>query len=121
MTDIVTAFMSAVPIAVHAYYEEADPAAVFPYCIVSGFDVTDLEFGYQFNVDVDHWTEEGTGKAAALEAQCDTLRKALDRKSISKTGAFLGTIYFENQQVIIDGEQDLIRRRQTYIVRAFII
>ncbi len=121
MTDIITAFMAAIPEIILAYYEEADPSAAFPFCIVSGLDVQDLDFGHQLSLDVDHWTDEAPGNAAALESQCNALRMALDRKLISKTGAFNGIIYFENQQVIIDGEQDLIRRRQTFTVRAFCI
>lgn len=121
MTDVITAFMAAVPSSAHPYYEESTESAVFPYCIASGFDTQDLDGGFQMNIDIDHWTDEGVGHAAALEAQCDTVRLALDQTTISKTGSFRAVIYFESQAVIIDGEQDLIRRRQTYIVRAFLI
>jgi len=121
MTDIITAFMAAIPGTVRSYYEESTSEADFPYCVASGFDTSGLDFGNQILVDLDHWSDEGTGKAAALEAQCDTVRLALDQKTISKTGSFRAVIYFESQAVIVDGEQDLIRRRQTYIVRAFLM
>ncbi len=120
MTEVIKAFMTALP-ATNKYYEEATETADFPLVIVSGLATNDLEYGQQLTLDVDFWTNEGSGNAAALEALCDTVRLALDRKLISKPGSFAGAIYFDNQQVIIDGEQDLIRRRQTYIVRAFLI
>lgn len=121
MTDLITAFMAAIPGTVRSYYEEATETAVFPYCVASGFDVQDLDFGFQVNIDLDHWTDEGSGHAATLETQCETVRKALDQLVISKAGDFRGVIYFETQAVITDSEQDLIRRRQTFIVRAFMI
>lgn len=117
--DLIAAFMSQLSAAATAYYEEAPATATFPFCIASGFDVQDLGFGYQITVDVDHWHEEGTGNASTLEAQCDTVREALHDKTISKTGSFRAAIYFDAQSVTVDGEQDLIRRRQTFIVRAF--
>lgn len=119
MTDLITAFMAAIPAGVTKFYEEATETADFPFVVASGFNVEPLDFGYQVTIDLDHWSTEGSGKAAALETQCNTVREAMDGLAISKTGSFRGVIYFENQQVIIDGEQDLIRRRQTYIVRAF--
>jgi len=119
MTELIKAFMAAIPGTVRSFYEEATETADFPYCVASGFDVQSLDYGYQVNIDLDHWSDEETGKAVALETQCTTVREALDELAISKTGDFRGVIYFESQAVIVDGEQDLIRRRQTYIVRAF--
>ena len=116
MTDLITEFMAAIPGTARIMRTET---AVFPYCVASGFDVQDLDFGFQVNID--HWTDEGSGHAATLETQCETVRKALDQLVISKAGDFRGVIYFETQAVITDSEQDLIRRRQTFIVRAFMI
>ena len=119
MNDLIAAFMAAFPTGTTAYYEEAPPDAGFPFCIVASFDVMDAMFGNQISIDIDFWTDEGSGNAVALETLCNTVKAGLDRKTLSKSGEFRAVVYFENQQVVIDGEQDLIRRRQTYIVRAF--
>lgn len=121
MDDLKAAFMAAIPGTVTKFLDEATDTATFPYCIASGFESQGLEYGDQIMVDVDHWTDEGVGHATALEDQCDAVRVALNEATLYKAGTFRAVIYFDSQADIVDGESDLIRRRQTYIVRAFFL
>ena len=99
------------------YYEEAPTGIAHPYLTLSNFNISDLASGDLAMFDIEIWFTEFTD--SNIDQLCDQLRNELNRTTLNEEGAFSSTIYFENQNMVKDREQDLIVRRLSFSTRIF--
>ena len=118
MQEFITAFMTKINLSCTAYYDEAPADATFPYAVVS-ITTTPLDYGDQMNVTVTHWHTEAPGNAVALEAQCDTVRTALDGVSLNVSASFNSYVRYDSQRPVADPIPDYIVRQQDFLARVF--
>lgn len=103
------------------YYEEAPSKAdKFPYAVISGIHITDLESGDLVSFYIDLWADEKKPNATSeLELLCDTLRNELTEEVIDVPGTLLAHLCFESQSDGKDEDFDLNHRRLSMAARAF--
>lgn len=101
-------------------YDEAPTTAVaFPYAVISGINIIDLESGDLASFYIDVWADEkDTDAAVKLEQACDSLRNGLYNALISAPGMY-GHIGFNNQNTVADSEFDIMHRRLSMSARLF--
>ncbi len=101
-------------------YDEAPTKnATFPYAVVSGINIIDLESGDLASFYIDVWADEKKPNAATeLEQACDDLRNGLYNAIISAPGLY-GHIGFNNQGSVADNEFDISHRRLSMSARLF--
>lgn len=102
-------------------YDEAPlKATSFPYAVVSGINIIDLDSGDLASFYIDVWADEKEPEAAIkLERACDSLRNALTNAVISVPDIFYGHIGFDNQNTVADNEFDIAHRRLSMSARLF--
>jgi hypothetical protein len=103
------------------YYEEAKTKdTVYPYGVISGIHITDLDDGDWTSFYIDLWADEKDPKATEqLEGLCDALRNGLTNKVIFVPGKFGAHIGFESQDDRTEAEFDLCHRRTSWSARIF--
>lgn len=100
-------------------YDEAPTKAAFPYAVVSGINIIDLESGDLASFYIDVWADEKKPEAAVeLERACDNLRNGLYNAIIAAPGLY-GHIGFDNQNTVADSEFDIAHRRLSMSARLF--
>lgn len=101
-------------------YDEAPTKAVaFPYAVISGINIIDLESGDLASFYIDVWADEKAADATVkLEQACDNLRNGLYNALISAPGMY-GHIGFNNQNTVADSEFDIAHRRLSMSARLF--
>lgn len=102
------------------YYEEAPSKdAVFPYAVINGVNIIDLESGDLASFYIDVWADEKAADATInLERACDSLRNGLYNAIIAAPGLY-GHIGFDNQNTVADSEFDIAHRRLSMSARLF--
>lgn len=101
------------------YDEAPTKAAAFPYAVVSGINIIDLESGDLASFYIDVWADEKDEDATIkLERACDSLRNGLYNALISAPGMY-GHIGFNNQNTVADSEFDIAHRRLSMSARLF--
>lgn len=104
------------------YYEEAPSTASLPYAIVNGIYVSDLATGDLVPFYIDIWADEKNPNATEqLEGYCDTLRNALNNKTLIDEDVLYAHIGFENQSRTADTEFDLSHRKLSFEARIFYV
>ena len=102
------------------YYEEAPTKGYFPYAVLNGVHIVNLESGDLASFYLDIWMDEKNPVATeTLESACDALRSSLHNEVISLRGVFAAHIGFENQSIIADNEFDIAHRRLSMSARIF--
>ncbi len=103
-----------------SYYEEAPTKdVVFPYDVISGINIIDLESGDLVSFYIDVWADEKKPEATEeLERACDSLRNGLTNAIIAAPGVY-GHIGFDNQNSVADSEYDIAHRRLSMSARIF--
>lgn len=103
-----------------SYYEEAPTKdVVFPYDVISGINIIDLESGDLVSFYIDVWADEKKPEATEeLERACDSLRNGLTNALIAAPGVY-GHIGFDNQNSVADSEYDIAHRRLSMSARIF--
>lgn len=103
------------------FFEEAPTKASFPYSVVNGININDLEeSGDNLAFYLDVWADEKKPEATEeLEALCDRLRNFLYNHVIYEREIFAAHIGFDNRSDITDGEFDLCHRRLSLSARIF--
>ncbi len=103
------------------YYEEAPTTgAIFPYSVLNGINIIDLDAGDLASFYLDIWTDEKKPNATEeLEGLCDALRNELTNEVIAVRGVFAAHIGFDNQNAIADSEYDIAHRRLAMSARIF--
>lgn len=119
----ITALTDRVNTILPTFYEEAptrEQKQGYPFAVISGLNVTDLDMGDLGNFYIDIWVDEKKPNATEeLEGLCDTLRNELTNEVISVRGVFGSHIGFENQNGLIDNEYDIAHRRLSLSARIF--
>lgn len=101
------------------YDEAPTKAKSFPYAVVNGINIIDLESGDLASFYIDVWTDEKAANAAIeLERACDNLRNGLYNAIIAAPGLY-GHIGFDNQNTVADNEFDIAHRRLSMSARLF--
>lgn len=101
------------------YDEAPTKAEAFPYAVVSGINIIDLESGDLVSFYIDVWADEKDADATIkLERACDNLRNGLYNALISAPGMY-GHIGFNNQNTVADSEFDIAHRRLSMSARLF--
>lgn len=91
----------------------------FPYGVISGLNISDLESGDLVLFYIDVWTDEKQPNAGVeLEKACDNLRNGLYNAIIDAPG-ICGHIGFGNQGSVADNEFDIAHRRLSMSARVF--
>lgn len=103
-----------------SYYEEAPTRdIIFPYSVISGINIIDLESGDLASFYVDVWADEKKPEATVeLERACDSIRNELYNAIIAAPGLY-GHIGFDNQNTVADNEFDIAHRRLSMSARLF--
>lgn len=103
-----------------SYYEEAPTQdIIFPYAVISGINIIDLESGDLASFYVDVWADEKKPEATVeLERACDSIRNGLYNAIIAAPGLY-GHIGFDNQNTVADNEFDIAHRRLSMSARLF--
>ena len=103
-----------------SYYEEAPTRdIIFPYAVISGINIIDLESGDLASFYVDVWADEKKPEATVeLERACDSIRNGLYNAIIAAPGLY-GHIGFDNQNTVADNEFDIAHRRLSMSARLF--
>ena len=106
---------------VPTYYEEAPSKnAVFPFAVITGLNIRDLDQGDEATFYLELWADEkAPGATVTLETLCDTLRNRLTNAVIGEAGTFAAHIGFERQRTIQDNEFDIAHRRLELSARIF--
>lgn len=101
-------------------YEEAPTKVVaFPYAVVSGINIIDLESGDLVSFYIDIWADEKKPDASVkLEQACGRLRNELYNAIIAAPSVY-GHIGFDNQNTAADSEFDIAHRRLSMSARIF--
>ncbi|MBR5235756.1 MAG: hypothetical protein IKW06_00050 [Clostridia bacterium] len=100
-------------------YDEAPTKTAFPYAVVSGINIIDLESGDLASFYIDVWADEKKPEATVeLERACDNLRNGLYNAIIAAPGLY-GHIGFDNQNTVADSEFDIAHRRLSMSARLF--
>lgn len=98
------------------YYEEAPLNAEFPFGVVPTLSVRTLDYGYECDLDIEFYVNELS--ESDIDTICDTLRTTMDKYSYSDSlGGY--HIYYENQILSKQKEQDFTYRKLTFIARIF--
>lgn len=101
------------------YDEAPTKVEAFPYAVVSGINIIDLESGDLASFYIDVWADEKDADATIkLERACDNLRNGLYNALISAPGMY-GHIGFNNQNTVADSEFDIAHRRLSMSARLF--
>ena len=103
-----------------SYYEEAPTRdIIFPYSVISGINIIDLESGDLASFYVDVWADEKKPEATVeLERACDSIRNEL-YNAIIAAPVLYGHIGFDNQNTVADNEFDIAHRRLSMSARLF--
>lgn len=98
------------------YYEEAPTNASYPYGVVPTLSIRPLDYGYECNLDVEFYVNELSNQD--IDNICDNLRTQIDKYSYrdSLIGFY---IYYDDQLLSKQKEQDFTYRRITFIARIF--
>ncbi|MDR2531461.1 MAG: hypothetical protein LBC82_01280 [Oscillospiraceae bacterium] len=119
-TAFIEALLDHVNEKITCFYEDAPTEAAFPFGVISGVFVSDLDSGDALNFYISVYTDEKKpGATIELEKLCDTLRAYLSRAVIRREGAFSSHIGFDNQRGVHEAEFDLCHRRLTLTARIF--
>lgn len=120
-TTFISTLRDAINEIVPTYYEEApSKSAVFPFAVITGLNIRDLDQGDEATFYLELWADEKAPDATVtLETLCDTLRNRLTNAVIGETGTFAAHIGFERQRTIQDNEFDIAHRRLELSARIF--
>lgn len=107
---------------VTCFYEEAPPGASFPFAVVSGEYITELNQGDNLEFYLEIFADEkAENSTVEMEDLASSLRAHLNNAIIAADGRFSSHIGFENQKNTFESEPDLCHRRQTYTARIFYV
>ena len=120
-TTFIATLRDAINEIVPTYYEEAPSKnAVFPFAVITGLNIRDLDQGDEATFYLELWADEKAPDATVtLETLCDTLRNRLTNAVIGEAGTFAAHIGFERQRIIQDNEFDIAHRRLELSARIF--
>lgn len=120
-TTFIATLRDAINEIVPTYYEEAPSKnAVFPFAVITGLNIRDLDQGDEAAFYLELWADEKAPDATVtLETLCDTLRNRLTNAVIGEAGTFAAHIGFERQRTIQDNEFDIAHRRLELSARIF--
>lgn len=120
-SDFIAELVKEVGKIVTAYYEEAPSKdASYPYGVVNGINITDLDDGDWMSFYIDLWGDEKDPTTTEkLENLCDALRNGLTEKVIFVPGKFGAHIGFDSQDDRTETEFDLCHRRTAWSARIF--
>lgn len=119
--DFIEALRARIDLILPTYFEEAPSRATkFPYAVINGLRITDLDDGDLMLFYIDLWGDEKAPEATvALEEMCDQLRNELTGEVLLVAGSFGAHLGFEAQNPLIDGEFDIAHRRLSMSARIF--
>lgn len=118
--EFITALLDYVNKTITCFYEESPENGSFPYGVINGLHITDIESGDSVNFILDIYADEKQdGATVALEDLTDTLRAHFTNAVINKAGIFNAHIGFDSQKSVNETEFDLCHRRLTLTARIF--
>ena len=98
------------------YYEEAPTNTNYPYGVVPTISFRPLDYGFECNLDIEFYVNELSDQD--IDNICDSLRTGID--GYHYRDSLIGFhIYYDDQVLSKQKEQDFTYRRITFIARIF--